>query len=309
MEREEFYKLHEEAVAKSGTIALQGVSAMNLPKKVDLPVTVIGLGKKATSLAAWIRKELDAEHGSDLPIVVATALHEYWFACCDGAAYIALSVENGGIEDNDTMRRLATPDGYGEMEGRAATLSNGMAALNPKNERIECIKILMSRPILEVKMALKCMSLYWFCEAGEYYLAGRLDSAHDALHEAYKALESMHIYRVWDDAWGEAVKDTKESLTAAIEANAATRARSENASRAALIKYKTNPELIAKKAAKDLAKECWDLWQKKPSSYKGQSAFANDVLTKVPVDDKNEPVITYSTIINKWIPEWNRLDK
>jgi hypothetical protein len=56
--------------------------------------------------------------------------------------------------------------------------------------------------------------------------------------------------------------------------------------------------------AKNIAKACWDEWQKDPARYRNQPKFASDVLDKVEVNTKGEPVISFNTIIKKYIPEW-----
>ena len=56
--------------------------------------------------------------------------------------------------------------------------------------------------------------------------------------------------------------------------------------------------------AKETAKECWDAWQLDPRRYKNQPSFANDVLEKVETKTNGDPVITFNTIVKKYIPEW-----
>ena len=83
------------------------------------------------------------------------------------------------------------------------------------------------------------------------------------------------------------------------------RMRSEAAARAAIERYKRDP----KQAAKAFAKECWEEWQNNLTRYKTQTAFANDVLTKVDTDKDGIPIISFDTIVKKWIPTWAKKKK
>lgn len=76
--------------------------------------------------------------------------------------------------------------------------------------------------------------------------------------------------------------------------------RSKLAISAASQRYKHDP----KQAAKAFVKECWQQWQDNPTRYKTQTAFANDVLTKIGTDRDGNPIISFDTIVKKWIPIW-----
>lgn len=58
--------------------------------------------------------------------------------------------------------------------------------------------------------------------------------------------------------------------------------------------------------AKLIAKECWDAWKKEPGRYKNQPSFAIDVLDKVDLNKDGNTVITFNTIMKRYIPEWQR---
>ena len=113
--------------------------------------------------------------------------------------------------DNDYVRNYATAIGYADMEGWAATLSNGFADLTPEPERIQFIQATLGVPIMETNAALKCMALYWFYEGGAELASGRLENALDFIHEAYTALQSVTINEVWNDAFMDGQKDLTES--------------------------------------------------------------------------------------------------
>ncbi len=65
--------------------------------------------------------------------------------------------------------------------------------------------------------------------------------------------------------------------------------------RAAIEKLKRDP----KQAAKALVKECWAEWQRKPSNYKGKSAFAKDMMAKF------EELVS-QVVITRWCGQWEK---
>ena len=65
--------------------------------------------------------------------------------------------------------------------------------------------------------------------------------------------------------------------------------------RGAIEKLKRDP----KQAAKVLVKECWNDWQKKPTNYKGKSAFAKDMMAKFEELDSQ-------AVITRWCGQWER---
>lgn len=81
--------------------------------------------------------------------------------------------------------------------------------------------------------------------------------------------------------------------------------RSEFAARAAIERHKRDP----KQTAKTFIKECWGQWQENPTLYRTQSIFANDVLTKIQTSDNGDPIISFDTIVKKWIPAWTKARK
>lgn len=83
------------------------------------------------------------------------------------------------------------------------------------------------------------------------------------------------------------------------------KARSELAVRNATERYKRDP----KQAAKAFVKECWNQWQENPTLYNTQSTFASDMLTKVQTNAEGNPIISFDTILKKWIPLWTKEKK
>jgi len=86
----------------------------------------------------------------------------------------------------------------------------------------------------------------------------------------------------------------KEGMEKALLAGSSLQKQSQ-ARRGAKAKLANDP----KQAAKSIVKECWGEWQRKPSSYKGKSAFAKDMMTKFEALD-NQAVIT------RWCGQWEK---
>ena len=81
--------------------------------------------------------------------------------------------------------------------------------------------------------------------------------------------------------------------------------RSEFASRSAIERYKRDP----KQKAKSFIKECWDQWQENPNRYNKQSDFAIDVLSKIDTNENGDPIVSFDTVLKKWIPMWTKEKK
>lgn len=63
--------------------------------------------------------------------------------------------------------------------------------------------------------------------------------------------------------------------------------------------HQKNPLQAAKQKAKASVKECWDDWQKHPTRYSGDAAFAKDMLLKFE-ELESQPVIT------RWCRTWRK---
>jgi hypothetical protein len=70
----------------------------------------------------------------------------------------------------------------------------------------------------------------------------------------------------------------------------------------AAARHKESPQTIAKA----IVRECWEEWQKNPLNYRSRYEFAQDMLTKVPLNDRDDPVVSHDTITKKWLPDWNK---
>lgn len=201
MDQAKSWALHEDAQNKMGPLALSNALEMQLPKQIFVPKYVASLGKKTAAEVNFIQSRMFEKHGENLPKILAVALHEYWFACFEGAAYIALCVENGSINNNETMRGMSTAKGYGDYEGWADTLSNGFSKVIPSAYRRNFIKIAMNDDLLDRESALLCMALQWFHEAEKLHAAGKTTLAFDALNEGYGAVQSAWHGLAWDEAY------------------------------------------------------------------------------------------------------------
>lgn len=81
--------------------------------------------------------------------------------------------------------------------------------------------------------------------------------------------------------------------------------RSEFASRSAIERHKRDP----KQKAKSFIKECWIEWQEKPERYTKQSEFVIDALNKIETTENGEPIVSFDTVLKKWIPNWTKEKK
>lgn len=127
--------------------------------------------------------------------------------------------------------------------------------------------------------------------------------------EVFRELFLFHALREIDNALIGMDLDGREAVVAAIgAANALSNAiaieagsekeqeiRRNMGYRGAIEKLKRDP----KQAAKATVKECWCDWQKKPTNYKGKSAFAKDMMAKFEELD-NQAVIT------RWCGQWEK---
>jgi hypothetical protein len=92
---------------------------------------------------------------------------------------------------------------------------------------------------------------------------------------------------------------TADEIDIAEQVNTALKkARSEQASRAAIAKHAKD----SKQAAKKCVFECWERWQNNHKNYDGQAEFARDMLDKY-------PELTSQKKIEDWCRDWKRAAK
>lgn len=208
-----FKKFSEDQSQRSGEVAKKATAEMSLPKFIELPLTKIKLGKKIAALAKMIRSDLDAKHSDNLPKVMAIALHEYWFACCEQAAITAADLVEGKLKNNSKMRLMATPSGFADTTGWSCTLANHFGSIDPNHALIDFIKETVNAEILEHETVFKCMALYWIYQANTHYENGQYELAFDVLHEVHQALAFQVLIHIWDSALKDA-NDKAESISA-----------------------------------------------------------------------------------------------
>ena len=140
------------------------------------------------------------------------------------------------------------------------------------------------------------------------FSAGGSVKAGDAV-AAFRELFLFHALREIDNALIGMDLDGREAVVAAVgAANALSNAiaiesgsekeqemRRNMAYRGAMEKLKRDP----KQAAKVRVKECWNDWQKKPTNYKGKSAFAKDMMAKFEELDSQ-------AVITRWCGQWEK---
>lgn len=287
------------------------VQAMGLPNAISFDLEGMQcIGTKFQESAQNLYDILLEAHGTDLPYLIGIAVRRMWFAAWSGSYFFTESIADGSIRDNREMRKSTTPEGYMDGAGWAYMVYDDLSNLN-ESDGVACFRAGTPYTSENSSDVLMAIALYFFSRAADATRNGQTDEAMNWVYEATQAQELQHGIYMWDSSAeqhsGENADESQSAI--AYRATVEQRARSENASRAAQARYANDPILIEKKIAKNFAKECWDSWQENPQHYNGQNAFANDILAKVSTDGSGDPVIAYSTIVNKWIPEWNRLKK
>lgn len=192
MDQQEIDGISKKAVLSLFDVAYQKTLEMNLPKKLELPEKVLGLGKQTENLAARVQEALKNKHGEQFSELMSIVVHQYWYDCWLFASNIALGIENGICEDDELRRGWTTAQGYADYHGWAVTLINGYWSSDEENgvpigfasKSIGCHTI-------DVDTALKCMSLYWFHQTAADHAQERTDSALNTLGEAYAGVALM----------------------------------------------------------------------------------------------------------------------
>lgn len=93
MNDEEIFGSHEIALMQSKQFALQSVLALDLPTTIEVSgLSFEILGSKIERRISIVLDQLRDEHGNNLPYLIAIAVRESWFACCEGAWYSSLMV-------------------------------------------------------------------------------------------------------------------------------------------------------------------------------------------------------------------------
>lgn len=198
---------------EAGKLAIEKVRAMSLPSRLDLPEKLDGIGSKANRVFQAVKENLTNKFGAALPKIMSVALHEYWLECWRCALYMQAGIDDQSMNDNDYTQRMATAQGYADIEGWAYTLSNGFADLKPSEARIEGIKALTGYEIIDSTTALSCMALHWLHGAAVEMKKGHIELAFDLVYEAYDALSLDGGKEMWDQGWAHAIESEGEKIS------------------------------------------------------------------------------------------------
>ena len=189
MSDDEIWGPHEIASMQSKQFALQSVISLELPKTIEVSgFSFEILGSKIERKITVVLDQLREEHGNELPYLMAIAVRESWFACCDGAWYASLMIDLGGFEKDD-LRQEATSEGYGEVHGLAGALAFSVGTME---ECVEQVKLREGTPFVKRpsgKELLECMAVYWLSMAGHSLADRRIRDAMDWVFEGLDALE------------------------------------------------------------------------------------------------------------------------
>ena len=191
MNDEEIFGPREIALMQSKQFALQSVLALDLPTKFEVSgLSFEILGSKIDRRISIVIDQLRDEHGNDLPYLIAIAVRESWFACCEGAWYSSLMIDLEGSKKTDSFQDETTPEGYAEVNGLAGALAFGLGALE---ECVEQVKLRDGTPYVKrpsAKDLLECMAVYWLSMAVGS-LAGRQIS--DAMNWIFEGLDALEL--------------------------------------------------------------------------------------------------------------------
>lgn len=187
------------------------------------------------------------------------------------------------------------PDGYPDelmtdIDSLSEILCNGVAYDDLKEcsglSEWECYALMAETKIRELQQRLTGPAPHRFDR-------NRLSAAQflDASQSVTEAMEFVcHAERsLWDHQLEKLSAERRHS--AEIELRRTI--RRSMAQDAARRKVESDPKQLAKQQVR----ECWELWQKEPSRYRGKAAFARDMLNKYE-DLKSQPVI------EGWCREW-----
>ena len=190
MDEEKIGNSHDVASAQCTQFALQSVLSLGLPKTIDVSDLSFGvLGEKMERRISIVIDQLRDKHGENLRYLIAIAVHESWFACCEGAWYTLLMMSLGGIEVNDIHKAQSTPEGYAAVEGYAGAMAS---LLGNQQECVELKKIREGTPYLERPAdedLFRCLAVHWLGKAANDLADRKISDAMDWVYEGLDALE------------------------------------------------------------------------------------------------------------------------
>jgi hypothetical protein len=214
MNEEELFAVHERSCIQCSINALESVNKMQLPKIIAISEdSFSGLGFKTSRQACKYLKSLRDKHGDDLPFLIGLSVRQAWFALFKDSGYIALMMAEKAMGNGDYMQKLATVEGYGEIEGIARTLYDNLSQLDEDKQQAALrdeTPFKLRQSLMDI---LEGAALYWFATAAISRRAGDIDDALDWLNEASDALLLAHGEIMFDASVDE-VGDATAARTA-----------------------------------------------------------------------------------------------
>jgi hypothetical protein len=199
MNEDEFMAMNERSIIQCPINALESVNKMELPKVVAISNdSFSGLTPKIQRVASKKLEDLSEIYGEELPYLFGLSLHEIWFSLFNNSCFIALMVAEGGILDNDEMQKLATPEGYGDVEGFGDTIGLALVGTAESQQQATFRDGTPFRERPPIGDILKGAALYWFAAAANSLRAGDLQAAFDWLREAQDTLRWEHGDYMWN---------------------------------------------------------------------------------------------------------------
>lgn len=297
---EEYLAKHERSRIQCRVNALKSVNKMDLPKVMVISDdSFSGLGINTSRNACIDLERLRKAYGDKLPYLIGLSLRETWFALFVSSGYLtlmraedamaedasdaALAMVERVMGDNDYMPKLATAEGYGEIEGFAWTLYSYLSELEtpqqatfrdgtPFEERL---------PLGDI---LKGAAMYWFAAAATSYRAGNVEVAFDCLSEAQEALFLANGDHMWDEGAKLERESAKENSVSAV-----TAARTAFAKAGAQARHTETRNMKA---------EVFKWLDTQMENYRSMDAAARAIT-------KQQPIV-FGTA-QAWVSEWKKL--
>lgn len=276
---------HDRSRIQSRVNALKSVNKMDLPKVVAISDdSFSGLGLKTTRDACKDLERLREAHGDKLPYLIGLSLRETWFSLFEASGYMALMMVEGAMGDNDYTQKLATAEGYGEIEGIAWTLYNHLSELVESEQQVTFREGTPFEERLSLGDILKGAAMYWFAAAATSCRGGDVEGTFDWLSEAQDALSLANGNHMWD----EGAKLERES---AMEnsVNAVTAARTALAKAAAQARHTETRNMKA---------DVFEWLDAHMAEFKSMDAAAQAII-------KQQPVVFRTA--RDWVGEWKKL--
>lgn len=250
-------ELHKQALKFAADEAYKKVQELGLPSTITLSGDVPHLGEMARRTVRRMAQSAEIRWGGRASAFIAFTLKMYWFACWEGASYVAESVRLGEMLDNDYTRELSTADGYAKLEGKEYTLFNKISEIDIEDVVVPLLEgTPLQGTVPDAKDFLEAIAYYWFHEANREMECGNVAAAMDFLCEAYEAVRDEHGIFIYENATDDGATGLPSVRTAAAQM-----ARMRHAENYSLIEYaikhwreNIDPSISAAKAANELVR-------------------------------------------------------